>query len=246
MKSKMKTKITLVYYAAIASLCVVFASMSTNAFRIVDSQITDAPVNDTKPIFVIDAGHGGEDGGTVSADGLVEKDVNLKIALKLKKLLTFSGFDVVMTREEDISIHDQGAEDVKKRKVSDLKNRLEICNGDSSNIFVSIHQNQFTNSKYSGAQVFYSPNNSKSQLMATDIKDAFQGLLQPENEREIKKADNNIYLLWNAQVPAVVVECGFLSNPDEAYLLSTEEYRDKVAFTIYCGLLNYCNSNYTA
>lgn len=246
MKAKLKTKITLIYYAAVAAICVMFVSMSTNAFKVIDTQVSNVNVVREKPVFVIDAGHGGEDGGAVSAEGLIEKDVNLSIALKLEKLLRFSGFDVVMTRTEDISIHDEGTESVKKRKTSDLKNRLELCNSNSANIFVSIHQNQFTDSQYDGAQVFYSPNNSKSQLMATSIREAFRGLLQPENEREIKKADSNIFLLKYADVPAVVVECGFLSNPDEAYLLSTDEYRSNVAFTIYCGLLDYYNNNYKA
>ncbi len=244
MNQKLKTKITLIYYAAVASLCVVFASLSTNAFRIVDTQVANVTDVAEPPVFVIDAGHGGEDGGAVSAEGLVEKDVNLSIALKLEKLLKLSGFNVVMTREEDVSIHDEGTENVKQRKSSDLKNRLKILNSDANNIFISIHQNKFTDSVYNGAQIFYSPNNSKSQIIASSIREAFRGLLQPDNERETKKADKNIYLLWNAEVPAVVVECGFLSNPDEAYLLSTDEYRSNVAFTVFCGLMDYYNNNY--
>ena len=193
-------------------------------------------------IVIIDAGHGGEDSGAV-ANGVLEKDVNLDIALKLRDFLVSSGYTVVMTRDSDISIYDSSAATVREKKVSDLHNRLSIINGSSDNILISIHQNKFEQSKYYGAQMFYSKNNPESQLLAESIRQSVTGLLQPENKRELKPADNTIYILNKATVPSVIVECGFLSNPDEAQKLSDENYRKKMAFSIYCGFLNYQNRN---
>ena len=144
-----------------------------------------------------------------------------------------------MIRDTDVSIYDSSSSTISEKKVSDLHNRLSIINSSADNILISIHQNKFEQSKYYGAQMFYSPNNSESQYLAESIRQSVTGLLQPENKRELKSADKTIYILNNATVPAVIVECGFLSNPDEAQKLSTEEYRSKMAFAIYCGFLDY-------
>ena len=193
-------------------------------------------------VIIIDAGHGGEDSGAV-ANGVLEKNVNLDIALKLRDFLVSSGYTVVMTRDTDISVYDTSAATVREKKVSDLHNRLAIINGSTDNILISIHQNKFEQSKYYGAQMFYSKNNPESQVLAESIRQSVTGLLQPENKRELKAADNTIYILNKATVPAVIVECGFISNPDEAQKLSDENYRKKMAFAIYCGFLNYQNQN---
>lgn len=191
------------------------------------------------PTIILDAGHGGEDGGTVSKSGLQEKDINLEITKELKHLLSFSGFKVIMTREDDRSIHDPSADTVRERKVSDLHNRLHIIQSVENCLFISIHQNQFSDSRYSGAQMFFSPNNPESKILAEYLKNSVVELLQPDNTREIKAANSSIYLLWNTQKPSVLVECGFLSNPQESELLAQEEYQQKMAFTIYCGILDY-------
>jgi len=191
------------------------------------------------PTIVLDAGHGGEDGGAVSKSGLQEKDINLAVALNLKKMLTASGFTVVTTRDTDISIGDKSLGTIRERKVSDIHNRLKIIEKQDNCIFISIHQNHFSDSKYYGSQIFYSKNNDKSKPFAEAIQTQIVRLLQPQNKREIKPADSTIFLLWQAKVPAIIVECGFLSNDSEAKKLSEPLYQQQMAFSIYSGLLNY-------
>lgn len=202
-------------------------------------QDADATVMQNGNVIVLDAGHGGIDGGTSTKDGTVEKDINLAITQKLRDMLTLSGYQVVMTRDSDQSIHSDEATTIHDKKVSDLKNRLSIMQTYPNGLFISIHQNHFSESKYSGAQVFYSPNRSESESLAEQIQSAFQEKLQSSNTRQIKPAGKDLYLMWNAKIPAVLVECGFLSNETEAKLLSEEEYQQKVAFVIYCGILNF-------
>ncbi len=195
-------------------------------------------ISEQKPVVVIDAGHGGEDGGA-SDNGVLEKDVNLAIALKLRDMLKLSGYDVKMIREEDISVYDSSASTVREKKVSDMKNRVEIINSNSDNILISIHQNKFEQSKYSGAQMFYSENNPKSEKLAECIRRSVTSLLQPENSRELKADNGSVYILKKAEVPAVIVECGFLSNEEEAKKLNSENYQSEMAFAICCGFLDY-------
>ncbi len=187
---------------------------------------------------VIDAGHGGEDSGAV-ANGLSEKDINLSIAKQLKEYLEISGYTVIMTRTEDKAIYDSSAGTVREKKVSDMEKRRDIINSDENNILISIHQNKFEQPKYSGAQMFYSGNDPASERLAQCIKNSVTSLLQPENRRECKKDEGSIYILKTARVPAVIVECGFLSNPEEAKKLSDEGYRRKMAFAVCCGFLDY-------
>ncbi len=201
--------------------------------------------NKTPPTIILDAGHGGEDGGAEASDGTLEKDINLSIVLKLKDMLLQSGFEVTAVREEDISVGNQKLSTVRERKASDLKTRLEIFNNNENNVVLSIHQNKFEEPQYCGAQIFYSANNPQSSVLAESIRNSITSLLQPENNRECKKADENIYVLNNAVVPAVIVECGFLSNPKELENLKQEEYQLKTAFSIYLGFLQYYAENWT-
>lgn len=194
------------------------------------------------PPVIIDAGHGGEDGGAVSESGVLEKDINLLIANDTSALLYLLGFDVTQTRDKDISLAENG-DTVRSRKVADMKKRLEIFNSSEENIIISIHQNKFTQSKYHGTQIFYSPNNPKSAELAESIKYSVRGLLQPENERECKKADWGIFLLKNTNNPAVIVECGFISNDEECKNLLDSQYQKQMAFSIIAGFLNYYNTN---
>ncbi len=204
---------------------------------------TNANIN-SKPVIVIDAGHGGEDGGAVSQSGLIEKDINLHIVLTLQKLFLQSGFQVVMTRNEDTAIYNDSAVTLREKKVSDIHNRAEICNENANNIFISIHQNKFEQSKYSGTQVFYSPNDQMSCELAESIRLAVKGLLQNDNNRQCKPATDSVYILNNATVPAVLVECGFLSNPQEEALLKTDKYRNQMAYAIYSGFLEFYYQHY--
>lgn len=205
--------------------------------------VSSAYMSKNYPTIIIDAGHGGEDGGASSAAGILEKDINLDICLTLEKMLVQGGYNVVMTRKDDSSIHDVDADTTRERKVSDIQNRVEITNSDSKNILVSVHQNHFSESQYFGTQVFYSKNNVLSSVLAENIRTAVNCLLQPDNNRKCKAADN-VYLLDHANVPAVIVECGFLSNPDEAYKLSQNEYKNNLAYAIYLGIVEYIFINY--
>lgn len=192
---------------------------------------------DPYPVIVLDAGHGGEDGGAVGVNGVVEKNLNLDIALVLKELLELSGVRCVMTRCEDVMLYDQSIPG--KKKTQDLKNRVSIAEQNPDSLVISIHMNSYPISKYSGAQVYYSPNNPKSQLLAQQVMQAVTRQLQPENKRELKQADSAIYLLDKINNPCILVECGFISNPKEAELLSTPEYRRRIALTLYSAIIEY-------
>ncbi len=196
----------------------------------------------TLPNLIIDAGHGGEDGGAVNENGVLEKDINLNISNKTSDLLYLLGFDVKTTRTVDTALATDG-DTVRSRKVADMKKRLEIFNSSENNVIISIHQNKFSESKYHGTQIFYSPNNENSKLLAESIKFSVKGLLQPENKRECKKADNGIYLLKNTTNPAIIVECGFISNYEECQKLLDSTYQKQMSFSIIAGFLNYYNTN---
>ncbi len=193
-----------------------------------------------KQVIILDAGHGGMDGGCSSANGDVEKNINLAILLDLRELLRMSGYEVIVTRDTDISIHDAGIEGIANQKSSDMDNRLAIFNSCEDAICISIHQNQFTDPKYSGAQMFYSDTHSENGALAQRLQDQFVAFLQPENQREIKLCGKELFLCYFSENPTVMVECGFLSNPEEAAKLVTEDYQQQVAFTIYAALVQHC------
>lgn len=208
--------------------------------RTLEARVVELPTS-TRPVVVLDPGHGGIDGGA-QANGITEKDVNLSIAKKVRDLCVLFGFEVRMTRQEDVSIHDPDKTTIRAQKNSDLKNRLEIMTSDPGAAVVSIHLNKFPQSRVRGAQVFYAPKSQGSELLAQTVQDNFKNLLQPDNTRQIKRADSSLFLLYNNTVtPAVLVECGFLSNPDEAALLASEDYQDRVAFAICWSLLQFYN-----
>lgn len=189
----------------------------------------------------VDPPHGGIDGGCTSADGVPEKGINLDIMLRLRDLLEINGYEVRVTRDTDRSIHDSGIEGIAEQKSSDMDNRLAVFNENENAICLSIHQNQFTDPKYSGAQMFYSNSNSTSEAFARALQNRFRELLQPDNTREIKLCGKELFLCYYSKNPTVMAECGFMSNPEEAALLNTEEYREKVAFTLYTGISDFIN-----
>ncbi len=188
-----------------------------------------------KKTVILDAGHGGFDGGA-SAGDVLEKDINLKIALFLADHLKLSGYDVILTREDDSATNDEG-DRIRSKKISDMKNRLALMKSYPDAFFVSIHLNKYSDSQPKGTQVFYSQKTTESKLLAQSIQQTVKELLQSDNHREIKPATRDTYLLYNAPIPAVIVECGFLSNPAELALLKTEEYQKKMAFAVYCGII---------
>ncbi len=190
------------------------------------------------PVIILDAGHGGFDGGCVSVEGVPEKGINLSILLRVRDLLEISGYEVEVTRDSDTSIHDSGVEGIANQKSSDMDNRLELFNKYDNAVCISIHQNQFTDPVYNGAQMFYSATDSSNEMLAKSLQKSFQ-VLQPENKREIKLCGKELFLCYYSENPTVMVECGFLSNPEEAALLNTEEYQEKVALTIFNGINDF-------
>lgn len=197
-------------------------------------------VQDQRQVIILDAGHGGLDGGCSSAAGDVEKNINLAILLDLRDLFQASGYTVLVTRDTDCSIHNPGVEGIANQKSSDMDNRLAVFNSVEDAVCISIHQNQFTDPRYSGAQMFYSDTNPGSASLAQTMQDQFVAFLQPDNKREIKQCGKELFLCYFSENPTVMAECGFLSNPEEAALLVTEEYQRKVAFTIYAAAVTFC------
>lgn len=192
----------------------------------------------TQSAFIlVDAGHGGADNGTSAADGTAEDGINLDISLQLYDLLRFCGMTVRMTRSEDISVTDEDADRSRGWKANDMYARLRQY--DMADFTVSIHQNHFSQSKYYGTQVFYGSQHAESKVLADDIQKQVVSFLQPQNKRAIKSAGENIFLLHRTTRPAVIVECGFLSNPTEAALLKSKQYQQQMAFAICCGVLEY-------
>lgn len=193
------------------------------------------------PIIVIDAGHGGIDGGAVAPDGTTEKDINLDVAKRLEALCRVSGIECVMTRTDDHMLTDESLKS--HRKMHDLKNRLgvvkQISESGSSAVLVSIHMNNFSSSEYSGLQVWYSPNNENSAQLATYVQSYARTYLDRDNTREIKRATSAIYLLDRADVPAILIECGFLSNSEELARLKTDEYRTELAVSIFASVCGW-------
>ena len=202
----------------------------------------EANSSTVQKVIILDAGHGGFDGGAQAADGTKEKDINLAITLKLAEFYKLGGFDVILTRSADMGTETDPNDTIAHRKVSDMKNRLALLNANPNGLFVSVHLNKFTTSSVSGAQVFYSPNNDNSYHLAESLQKSLIKHLQPDNNRTVKKSDKTIYLLKNAKIPAVIVECGFLSNKQELELLKTNDYQSKLAFSLYCGTLEYFNN----
>ena len=219
--------ICLVFFAFVISISFIFSELNfNNSYHIGASLSVSADV-------IVDAGHGGRDGGAVSSDGVFEKDLNLELSLTLREFLTFCGYDCILTRQEDKLVCDETDPLLKgKVKMTDLKNRLKIAEDNENAVFISIHMNKFPIEKYKGLQVYYSVNNNESQQLAEEIEMKTRMLLQPENNRKSKKAGSNIYILDRITIPAVLVECGFLSNSEDTALLSSEEYRAKLALVI--------------
>ncbi len=188
------------------------------------------------------ASHGGFDGGAVASDGTVEKDINLNISKKLAKMLSLGGYDIIMTRNEDIGTDDTDSTVIAQRKKSDLRNRLALMEKYPDAIYISVHLNKFTTSAASGAQVFYSKNFEESAVLGQCIQNSVVKLLQPQNDRVIKQGTSSTFLLHNAKIPAIIIECGFLSNQNELSKLKNEDYQSQMAFAIAGGVIEYYGS----
>lgn len=185
-------------------------------------------------VIVIDAGHGGEDGGATSCTGMSESQINLEISLRLNDLFRFLGYETKMIRTTDISVYTEG-NTIAAKKASDLKQRVKLVNETEGALLISIHQNIFPDSRYSGAQVFYKED---SNILAQSLQTAFTSHLNPGSRRKSKKAEG-IYLMQHIKKPGILVECGFLSSPEEEYQLRTGEYQQKLCTLIVTTVSNY-------
>ncbi|MGM9523560.1 MAG: N-acetylmuramoyl-L-alanine amidase [Faecousia sp.] len=216
------------FVCAVVIMGAMLLSRAGSAVAVLSSEVS------TAPIVVIDAGHGGEDGGAISVTGVRESTLNLEISQRLNDLLHFLGIQTKMIRTEDVSVYTEG-ETIAQKKVSDIHNRVAMVEQTPNALLVSIHQNQFSESQYRGAQVFYA---SGSQELAELLQSELAEQVDPKNHRECKQA-KGIYLLEHISCPAVLVECGFLSNPAEEALLRDEAYQKKLASVIACTLASH-------
>ena len=193
-------------------------------------------------MIIIDSGHGGRDAGAAADDGTLEKDLNLAVAKELCDLFEGAGYDTVMTRTEDVALGDENSS---HKKLGDLKARVELAKQYKNAIFLSVHMNKFPVPKYSGPCVYLEKKKEGSAALAEDVRMVVATHLQKENGRQIKGAGSEIYVLDNAPCTAILVECGFLSNPSELALLKTEEYRKKVAACVFTATANYMSKTIT-
>ncbi len=210
-------------------VCAVFITIVAVSVLNIDSVPSFSDIGDYT--IVLDAGHGAPDGGAVGAKGTEEKDINLAITLKLREILESRGMRVIMTRTDDNSICDSSAETLHEMKVSDMHNRLSIINGSGADLFLSIHMNSFPEPSLSGLHIFYSRNHPEAQVVAELIQNKISELTGAKTHT-VKTASETLYLMKNPEPPAILVECGFISNPDEEKLLNDDKYQSKIAFAI--------------
>ena len=215
--------------AALSALFVAVACLQTGQNRPADVL--------PQPHILLDAGHGGFDGGTVASDGTVEKDINLEVTTDLSVVLRLLGYRVAMTRTADEALEDDPSLTVRQRKRADMAARLALY--EQATLVVGIHQNHFPDASCKGTQVFYSANHPDGVLLAEHIRQAVVSRLQPDNHRACKAGSADILLLHKTTVPAVLVECGFLSNPEELSLLKSDGYRRRLALSVAAGILQY-------
>lgn len=201
--------------------------------------VTGRQVEKQKDWIVVDVGHGGFDSGKIGVNGELEKDINLQVALKLKKTLEDMGMSVIMTREDDQGLYDENASN---KKAQDLQRRCDLINQEKPLMTISIHQNSYTSPEIKGAQVFYYTTSTESQKLAEILQKTLIEQVDPQNHREAK-ANDSYYLLKKTDSVIVIVECGFLSNPQEAEKVSDEEYQQKMADAICTGINKYLGRN---
>jgi len=224
--------------ALAAAICFTIL-MLTESLRLLERQTLPAVVpvvTGQARTLILDAGHGGEDGGAVAPNGTPESQINLAIVLKMDELLGFYGVSPMLLRDADRSLHDESAETLREKKVSDLKNRAAAIQQTPNATLVSIHQNSYPEPRYRGSQVFYAPTTG-SQPLAQHIQQTLRAGLQPDNTRETKEIPDTVYLMNNVTCPAVLVECGFLTNPEENLLLQDEGYQRKLAAVLTAAWL---------
>lgn len=222
------------------SLLIVFSIFYSGISK--DIFLTSLPVSSTpvaNHIIILDAGHGNPDGGAVSNDGsVIESNINLSVVLKLQNLLETAGCRVLLTRSDENGIYETTAETIRQQKISDMKNRVKIGNNSGAELFISIHMNKLPQTQYYGWQSFYKNKDETSKKIAQNIQTSLNYYMKKENKREIKSI-SKIYLTEHVEIPLILIECGFLSNQEETELLKKDSYQDKLAWSIYIGIMEY-------
>lgn len=236
MKRKLWDKKYALFYFSVL-VAAIIAALVLNRFFTVE---TDAEWTVRKNVVVLDAGHGGEDGGAVSCTGIAESQINLQISLRIHDLLKMLGIDCVMLRKEDISLHTEG-KTIAQRKISDLKNRVAMINNAPRGVLLSIHQNTFPDGRYHGAQIFYA-NIEGSKELAEELQRHIVNTINAGSRRLPQRA-KGVYLMEHVTIPAVLIECGFLSNPEEESLLRNESYQKKLCCVIAATMCDYLDRN---
>lgn len=233
---KIFDKRKLMYLTTIFLVSTIVFTLNTTIFLPVTS---DNVVTKTK-VIVLDAGHGGEDGGAVSKSGIVEKDLNLAITLKVKQMLEDNNIQVILTRSEDVMLYSNPDAKLAKRKVEDINKRIEITNSSNADMLISIHMNSFPQNYCKGWQIFYKDKNDIAKIISNNIHDSILEVIETQKTR-VPQSLTSAKLINKSRIPAVVVECGFLSNDEEAQLLINEEYQDKLARGICNGIMKWYN-----
>lgn len=230
------SKKRIVFVSSIIVLAILYSALSIeNNFQ--TEFVSSTPV--ANHVIILDAGHGNPDGGAVSTDGtVIESDINLSVVLKLQNLLESAGCKVLLTRSDENGIYESTAETIRAQKISDMKNRVKIANNSEAELFISIHMNKLPQPQYYGWQSFYKNKDEISKKIAQNIQTSLNYFMKKENKREIKSI-SKIYLTEHVEIPLVLIECGFLSNQEETELLKTDNYQDKLAWSIYIGIMDY-------
>lgn len=219
-------------------IMIMVSVISFSIFSNKDETIQTVSLPVSGKTIVLDAGHGFPDQGAEGINGVTEANLNLKITQKVHSLLEQSGCNVILTRSDENGIYDISSNTLREKKVSDIKNRVKIGNKSSADAFVSIHLNKIPQSQYYGWQTFFKSNNGKSEQLARSIQEELNSSIQKENKRESLNITGK-YIIEHVEIPITIVECGFLSNPEEAELLEKDEYQNKLAWGIYNGIMDY-------
>lgn len=230
-----KRNIWILFYAVTVFSVLLITHLGSKAVSVIAERV---PV-ERKHCIILDPGHGGEDGGAVSCTGNLESAYNLEISLRLNDLFHLLGYDTKMIRTSDISIYTKG-ETLAQKKISDLKERVRIVNETENGLLISIHQNNFSDSRYHGAQVFYSGTEG-SEALAKELQAAFIAIINPGSKRMCKKCDG-IYLMEHIEKTGVLIECGFLSNMEEEAALRNKEYQKQLCCVIAATVSSYLSN----
>lgn len=230
-----KTVIKLALFSIILSVTCVILALMFYKYGETDQRET---IGSSLPVVVIDAGHGGADGGASGADGTLEKDINLEMALTLGSMLKANGVRAVLTRDEDVMLDTAVGN---SNKMRDLLSRVEIAGKYPDCIFVSLHANKFADGQYKGLQVFYSDTNEQNRVLANSLQDKVRTYLQPENERVAKDTKGSVFILDRIKTPSVLIECGFLSNEEDLRNLRDENYRKELCTVISSAVTDFLN-----